>query len=209
MSTKNQLLTISALLVLIVISLVGLNKNKLTSNSKAYEKPLDLPSEENVKIVTEQLESESMASPDGTRVLRINREVKNGSIKNTISVSDKNYLQIYSSTMDIDLDNILSIPYNTWSPDNKYFFLNEYASQNHEYYVILSSGENLLENSNSLDIQNLFLEKVPGFVITDVTGWAGPTLIIVNTKQLDGGSQVSFWFDVASRSFIKLGTFFR
>ena len=57
-------------------------------------------------------------------------------------------------------------------------------------------------------MEELFAQKYADYKITDVTGWAAPTLLVVNTDKLDGTVGPSFWFDVASLSFTRLSTRF-
>ncbi len=103
----------------------------------------------------------------------------------------------------------LSIPFNTWSPDTTYFFLKEKVTDDEDYLVFQSSGDLFANNIHALSVQQLFKEKVQGFVIGDVTGWADQTLLVVNTEAIDGGDKVSFWFDVPSQTFMQLGTYFK
>jgi len=57
-------------------------------------------------------------------------------------------------------------------------------------------------------IKNLFLSKYPEFKIEDITGWAAVNLLLVNVKS-QTGEKISFWFDVTSQTFIRLGTYFQ
>ena len=70
------------------------------------------------------------------------------------------------------------------------------------------SGQPFSDNMSSLNIQELFVEKINGYNISDITGWAAPNLILVNAQAKEGDNKVSFWFDVTSQSFIQLGTYF-
>jgi len=90
----------------------------------------------------------------------------------------------------------LSIPANTFSPDDKYIFLKEDDSGLVDYFVVTPSG--------TLDISSLFAAKYPNYKITDVTGWGGMTLIVVNVNNSDGSIGPSFWFNVSGKSFIQL-----
>jgi hypothetical protein len=98
----------------------------------------------------------------------------------------------------------LSVPYNTFSPDNRYIFLKETSPGGVSYLVLATNGAPLTKDTQSLEIVSLFAQKYPNFKITDVTGWGGPTLVVINTNNKDGSIGPSFWFDVASKSFIRL-----
>lgn len=151
--------------------------------------------------------SEIMESPDGTVTLKVERLEQSESTQYTISTSptsDQSKYTVYSTN---EFDN-LTIPYNTWSPDNKYFFLKEIAQLQSNYYVFSAiRGENL-GGYLYLSIQELFAEKVTGYTITDVTGWASPNLIIVNAQSDESGNKVSYWFNVTNQSFIRLSSYF-
>jgi hypothetical protein len=90
-----------------------------------------------------------------------------------------------------------------------YFFLKEKTPHEEDYLVFRSSGELFSDDARALSVQQLFREKVKGYTIEDVTGWADPTLLVVNTKTVDGDTKVSFWFDVPNQTFIQLGTYFK
>ena len=111
-------------------------------------------------------------------------------------------------TKELNKSQDLLIPYNTWSPDNKYLFLKETTPTTNNYYVLTASGAPLKEEVKYVNIQELFSQKQPDYSITDVTGWADPNLIVGNTKSNKEGRLVSFWFEVSSQVFIQLSTYF-
>lgn len=103
---------------------------------------------------------------------------------------------------------MVSIPLNTVSPDNKYLFLRQAETGKTNYLVLSTTGELLSPDSPAIEFAELFASKQPNYKITEVTGWAAPTLIVVNTDKITGGTGPSFWFDLASRSFIQLSNRF-
>lgn len=129
-------------------------------------------------------------SPDGKDTLNVKEEKNKENITYTFTTSK----QIFTKT--VPTGTVISVPFNTFSPDNKYIFLQE----GNTYFVPLKD--------EILDINALFLEKHPEYKITDVTGWGGMTLIVVNTDKVSGGQGPSFWFDVTNQSFIRLSTRF-
>lgn len=102
----------------------------------------------------------------------------------------------------------MSLPFNAFSPDNKYVFLKEEVGGSINYFVLKTSGEEMYGDGSAFCFSDMFKEKYQDYVITDVTGWGGVGLIIVNTDKVDGGTGPSFWFDVTSKSFIRLSTRF-
>lgn len=99
------------------------------------------------------------------------------------------------------------LPANAWSPDNSYVFIKETTPHITNYYVLSVNDNSLAMGENKVNIQELFIQKYPNYIITDVTGWAAPNLIIVNTTT-NTGAFLSFWFDIPSKSFIPLATQF-
>jgi hypothetical protein len=86
--------------------------------------------------------------------------------------------------------------------------LKETNSAQTSYFVLTTSGAPVTKDAQTLDILSLFTAKYPNYTITDATGWAGPTLVVINTNKSDGGIGPSFWFDAGSQSFIQLSTRF-
>ncbi|OGK69081.1 hypothetical protein A2334_02765 [Candidatus Roizmanbacteria bacterium RIFOXYB2_FULL_38_10] len=161
------------------------------------------------KTLASPIQTSIMDSPDGTITLTMEKQQQSGLPTKyffyTIGLqSDQK--TIFNKEVD-DTEN-LSIPYNAWSPDNKYVFLKESTPTINNYYVFASSGNPLYPDKQYINIQELFSEQVPDFAITDVTGWADSVLVVVNTVSKKQGQKVSFWFDVSSQSFIRLSTYF-
>lgn len=88
----------------------------------------------------------------------------------------------------------LSLPQNAWAPDDMYVFL----KQNDTFLVFKTSGEAFANGEQYLDVVSLFGEKLPDLTLRDATGWDGVGLIHVKSDKS------SFWFDVASKSFLQL-----
>ena len=105
-------------------------------------------------------------------------------------------------------DTSLSIPFNAVSPDNQYLFLKQTTSAGDRYLVLTTSGQPMGERSQALEFSALFTAKYPDLVITDVTGWGGNNLIVINTDKVGGGTGPSFWFEIPTRAFIRLSNRF-
>ena len=151
-----------------------------------------------------------MDSPEGSKTLTLERQENGETSVYSLFVSGKpDGLRTQLFTKEEPRSRSLLIPFNTWSSDNTYVFLKETTPTIPDYLVFQSSGVPFASDSASVSVQELFSKKVPNFIIEDVTGWAGPTSLIVNTKKIEGDTRVSFWFDVPSQSFIQLGTYFK
>lgn len=95
------------------------------------------------------------------------------------------------------------IPFNTFSPDDAYVFLQEKTTDQTNYFVFQSSGQTFGNGAASINITPLFASYAPSDTLVAVTGWADPTLLVVNAKSASGTLE-SFWFDMKSLSFIPL-----
>lgn len=148
-------------------------------------------------------------SPDGNKTLTTKKQKMKDSVIYSFFVSDTNSTNqklIFEKTE--NLSQSLIIPFNTWSPDNVYFFLKEEMKSINNYYVFYSSGKTFSNNNQYINIQELFTKKFSRYTIENVTGWATPNLLIINTRTENGDKGPSFWFDLPSQSFIQLATHF-
>lgn len=107
----------------------------------------------------------------------------------------------------VDSSHTFSLPFNSWSPDNRYIFLKENEASRSSYLVLTSSGNPIRQNTQFVNIAQLFLQKYPDYHLEDVTGWAAPALLVINARN-STGEPVSFWFDLESFTFIRLSTRF-
>ncbi len=151
----------------------------------------------------------TVEAPDGSHILTMKEEKGKNAVTHTLSIStesDSSQKQIFSKTL--EEGSALSIPANTFSPDDKYVFLKESGKNGVSYIVLASSGDPITQDNQTITFSDLFAKKLPDYKITDVTGWASPTLIVINTNKLDGTQGPSFWFEVPTQSFILLSTRF-
>src|SRR5579859_268548 len=83
-------------------------------------------------------ETTSQNSEDGTVIVSMKKEVNNdGSSKYSFYVSNN---LVFSNTL--SKGKTMSIPFNTWSNDNKYFFVKD--SDNNYYVVSAANGANYI-----------------------------------------------------------------
>lgn len=145
----------------------------------------------------------TVLAPNGKMTLTMNEKKEGSSVSYTFTVSDNESgekKEILTKTLPEGAS--LEIPDNTFSPDNKYLFLKEKTAVSVNYYVVSTV------DTKVFNVSDLFKEKLAAnFVITDVTGWGGMTLLIVNTDKVEGGIGPTFWFEPPA-SFIRLSTRF-
>ncbi len=107
----------------------------------------------------------------------------------------------------LEKDKSIIIPYNTWSPDNKYFFIRENTSAGTEIMVFNAKGEPFASGETYLDLTGLFRKQEAGNNFSEATGWASETLIIVNAATKDN-TKISYWFEVPDKAVMQLSTVF-
>jgi hypothetical protein len=147
----------------------------------------------------------SVEASDGNMVLNMKQENGKDTVTYTFLMTDETtgiQKEIFTKTEPIGTT--LSVPANTFSSDDKYIFLKETGPSATDYFVLTSSGAPINQTSQTLDVSGPFVLKYPNYVITDITGWAGPTLLVVNVNKASGAIGPSFWYDVSSHGFILL-----
>lgn len=198
-----KIIILASLLLSAVIVFFVLDKKSTPAGS-----PAGLPNSTPPSAKAEVSQPVSVTSPDGNWVLSMKEQKNKDSTNFRFSILDDNggQKEIFSQT--VPLTGTFSIPANTFSPDDRYVFLKETTPAQTNYIVLTSLGAPIAKDVQTLEISGLFTAKYPNYKITDVTGWGGTTLLVINTDKSDGTQGPSFWFDVAGRSFIQLSTRF-
>lgn len=203
MNITNKLFKLSTFLIVAIMASLFLIEAQRTYsfNQTIEEIPTETisatPSPTGTVINTE------MQSPEGSKLLKLEVVKKESKIINTITISNQDSAKPEQIEIKPKINEEFKIPFNTWSPDLFYFFL----ETENEYYVFQSSGELFPSGEQYVTVKSLFEENSGNYTIDEVTGWADNTLLVLNTHS-DSGEKVSFWFDVPSRSFIQLGNYF-
>lgn len=171
---------------------------------KSVSQPDTIP-QTYAEVVPKPKTTEILA-PDGKQTLIVKAVMEKDGINETFSISMNDGTpptEIYQKKL--TEGDVISVPANTFSPDDKYIFLKEDNSGSLSYFVLRTDGKDMTTNSHITEFLSLFYQKYPdSFKVTDVTGWGGMTLIVVNTNNADGSIGPSFWYNVATRSFIRL-----
>jgi hypothetical protein len=193
---QSKIIVIFCLIVSVII--VGFVLHPRSQMASPYMSPT--PTLPAIPVALADTET-SIEAPDGKFTLNMKQKNSSDSITYVFSTKDETtgaQKEIFTKTE--PSGTTLSIPANTFSPDDKYIFLKEENSGQTDYFVVTPSG--------TLDISGPFTTKYPNLTITDVTGWGGINLIIVNTDKEDGSLGPSFWFEVPGGGFIQLSTRF-
>lgn len=150
----------------------------------------------------DQPADEAWLSPDGKKTI-VMKAIKNPELTTTYSFSITNSATesgqlLYSKT--VDSETTMSIPFNTWSPGNQYVYIQEHTATQTLSYVFRANGTLFGDGQAYLEVNNIFLSKKVAFQLREVTGWAAPTLLIINTDDTDLKTGPSYWLDVASKN---------
>ena len=152
----------------------------------------------------------SQISPDGTKEV-VARVVQNQDNTKTFSFYTKDTAQsaeklIFSKAIGDTAS--MKIPYNTWSSNNQYFFIEENDASGKSVLAFRADGLPFSEEEPYFDVTDLFAKRETGHIFDEATGWASESLIIVNTKKEDDTKGPSYWFEVPSKAILILATEF-
>ncbi|HEX6977050.1 MAG TPA: hypothetical protein VF185_01655 [Patescibacteria group bacterium] len=198
------------LLLFFVVALItgGMLLVKITQKEPVI--PASVASNPTFPVTTQAApQTTAMEAPDGSHTLTLKEEKGKSATTYTVLISTSNdptQKQIFTKTL--EEGSSISLPFNTFSPDDKYVFLKETTKSGISYIVLNSQGTPLTKENSVINFSDLFAAKYPDYKITEATGWASPTLIIINTDKLDGTQGPSFWFEIPSQSFLILSNRF-
>lgn len=151
----------------------------------------------------------SQVSPDGKKKVSMTvMQHSNTSKTYAFTVSDgdgANSQSLYS--INLPLAEYMSIPFNTFSPDDKYLFLEHDTNSGTEAFAFRANGDPMSTDATYYNVTQLYNARNFPNTYETTTGWASETLLIVDTKTPSGDVQ-SYWFEVPSKAIIPLATQF-
>jgi hypothetical protein len=167
--------------------------------------PMQVPK----KVIASKITTSIQISPDGIK--NVIMKMTQNSDKTTIydfSISDangQNEQHIFTQTLN---SGEMMIPFNTWSPNNQYFFIQQNIAESKSIFVFKADGSEFAPDVSYLDATDAFKKADTGNNFAEATGWASDTLIIINTTKQDLTKGPSYWFEVPSKVIIQLSTEF-
>ena len=177
-----------------------------------FWRPSSSPQPPPIKVITEASPSRAPTlfaiSSNGEIALEMDQTKSADTITWTLIASEGDELAKKIWWQTLPQDTTMSLPFNTVSPDYKYMFLKQAGPDKTRYLVLTLSGEPMTPETQTVEFAESFESEYPDYKITEVTGWGGINLIVFNTDKIEGGIGPSFWFDVASKSFILLSNRF-
>ncbi len=144
---------------------------------------------------TKELYLTTTSNPDGTKDYVLTSENADGSNKQTVYTASESA-------------SVISIPFDTWSPDDKYVFVIRTFDNQTNALAMREDGQPITTNQHYINITKLFSAQNTNFTYDQTTGWASDNLLIINTKAAAGTQGTSYWFDVTNESFTPLATKF-
>jgi hypothetical protein len=145
-----------------------------------------------------------VTSLEGTFKLTLKKMVnKNEQTQTYTLFTSKSDTPIFTKT--VGLSGAITVPGNSWSPDNKYVYIEETDGEGIKNYLVLkASGEPVAKDQPYYDVRTLFTAKKIKYTFNKVTGWASPTLLIIYTINDQSTKGPSFWFEIPSKAFLQL-----
>lgn len=154
-----------------------------------------------------KMDTASQVSPDGTKKLVMktahNTDGTLTYVFTTTDGSGTSEQQLYTAT--VKGSESMSIPFNTWSPDNRFLFIQKNGTQ---ALVFKATGEPIAPGQAYFDVPDVFRERSINNTFHEATGWASPTLLIINTITADNSKGPSYWFEVPTKAIIQLSSQF-
>lgn len=146
-------------------------------------------------------------SPDGALKFIENRELmSNGGIHyrfRTFTATGDSHL-LYEGILPVGEE--LSLPDNSWSPDNSYVFIMRRGLFDLTAFVFHADGTAFPDGQPFIDMSVKFNDQLSALTLRNVTGWDGPGLLHVFTFNADKTKGPSYWFEVYDQAFIELAT---
>lgn len=136
-------------------------------------------------------------SPDGSMKLTMKKTKNDTSAiySLVVSGSETPSVEIYAKTLTAGE---ISVPLNSWAPDNKHLFIIENDSAEDNYLIFKATGKAFANGESYIDFRSHYSEKMTEYALKDVTGWDAPDLLHVRTNG------PAYWFELGSNAFYRL-----
>lgn len=122
-----------------------------------------------------------------------------------VEVDKKVSLPIYSTVA--DPGSTMSIPRNSWSPDNKQIYLMAKSPGGDDYLVFRTDGSNYGDGEKYISLLEHWNKSERDENIIEVSGWAGDDLLMVYTQKRDGTTGSAYSFVTSTRRFSRVREF--
>jgi len=196
-------------LVILIGGLLILRYQTIIDSLQGKSSTAQIP--QNIPIVEQSnasvIQDSEVKTPDGSLKLVMHVDTKNRTKTYTFTVSDINGNNAHPVLTKTITSGDMSLPVNSWSPDNKYVFIQDNENGINGILVLKASGESFANGQQYLDVTSLFSQHITNYSFQEATGWAAPGLLIVETTDNNTGTRgVSYWFEISSQGFIQLAS---
>lgn len=161
-----------------------------------------------IQLIQPKVEKFSQFSPDGRKeidmVVTTNKDSSRTYVLISVDTSSNQPTKLLSVNFPYES---LSIPFNAWSPDDNYVFVNKNTKSGSQALVFRGDGQALASNEPFYNAYEIFTAKQTGNTYNETTGWASETLLIINTTN-NGSKSTSYWLEIPSKALISLSTQF-
>ncbi len=183
----------------LAFSVFNLPKNSTVPESKALASVKESP------VLKSLIEA---SNSDGQLRLTGESEQKGGEVRYRFNVVDnqKNVKYLLFETT-VEKDRSFTIPFNSWSSDNKHLFIETKSLEGRDYYVFNTDAGEFQDGLKYLDVGDYWNKSKNSDLIREVSGWAGPDQLMVYTIRPDGSDGLAYWFIVSVRKFLQVREF--
>ncbi len=201
MKTIKQI-SIIVILLILIYGVYTLSLPKAVTQIPTIQPPI-IKASQDIKIQNNE-------QPSGDGLVKLTESIKrdsNGDSTYTFKVVDNqtgSIKTIFDSTENSTVS--YNIPDNTWSPDDKQFFIRKTVSGNETYLVFKGDGAIYANSNHFLDVGDYWSKTKYTLTMNGITGWASNDLLVLLTTQSNGSAGPSFWFVISSHSFLQLAS---
>jgi hypothetical protein len=150
-------------------------------------------------------DTNSQISSDGTHKVNL-KTIHNQDLTKTYEVSADDGPVLYTQTL--GANETITLPFNAWEPQNRYFFIQENLSAGPQVLVFKGDGTTFGDGEQYLNLTAAYDKLGSSYTYDAATGWAGYDLIVINTKTQDGDQGASYWYELPYGTLLPLATKF-
>jgi hypothetical protein len=147
----------------------------------------------------------SQISPDGTHKVLL-KTIHNQDLTKTYEVLANDGPVLFTQTL--GANETITLPFNAWEPQNRYFFIQENLGSGAQVLVFKADGTPFADGEEYLNLTAAYDKFGSPYTYDAATGWAGYDLIVINTKAEDGTQGASYWYELPYGTLLPLSTKF-
>ena len=151
-----------------------------------------------------QTEEQSVSSLDGTKKLILKQTQNEKGVTYQVFIQNGSEPQTLLFSKSATENESFTLPANAWAPEEKYVFIDGKNKGTTQTLVLKTDGTPFADGNQAADVASLFASKEADYHFDTATGWASPTLLIVESTKQDGSLGPSFWFEAPTQGFIQL-----